>query len=372
MSKTSLNVAHKRIDEVSRRDFLKFCSVLAVSIGIPGMGARVAEAITSPKRPSVIWLSGQCCSGCIESLLRPSHPTLEHLILDLISLDYNETLNTGAGYQAEEALHKSIQENDGKFILVVEGAVPVKDNGIYCKVAGRPFVNIVKETAEKAAAIIAIGSCSSWGGIAASYPNPTGATSVSKVLPGMTVVAVPGCPPNAYNFLSTVTYFLTFKRLPELDKLGRPKFAYGQLIHDYCERRTHFNAGRFAEKFGDDEHKNGYCLYKLGCKGPVTYANCPTVLFNDIGSGGWPVGTGHPCFGCTEHDVGFNIPMHAQADIADILPSNVHAPIVPDKKDQISAGAAALLAGVAGTVVGGGVVLASRIGKKEDHEDDQS
>jgi hydrogenase small subunit len=169
---------------VSRRDFMKFCGIMAVSMGLPlGAGARIAEAITNPKRrPPVIWLHGQECTGCTESLLRTSHPSIEHLILDLISLDYHETLNVGAGHQAEAALKQSIEENAGKFILVVEGSVPVKDGGRYCMIAGRPFGEIVKETAAKAAAVIAIGSCACWGGWQSSEPNPTGATGIPEFL----------------------------------------------------------------------------------------------------------------------------------------------------------------------------------------------
>jgi len=284
---------------VSRRDFVKFCSVMAAAMGLPlEVAPRLAEAVTAPRRPPVIWLAGQACTGCTEALLRPSHPSLEHLILDLISLDYNETLNAGAGHQAEAALQASIKENAGKFILVVEGAIPVKDGGVYCMIGGKPFADIVRETAAKAAAVVAIGSCASWGGVAAAEPNPTGAVGAPEFLKGTTVVTIPGCPPNAYNFLSTVVHLLTFGKLPALDDKGRPKFAYGRLIHENCERRPHFDAGRFALDFGDEGHRKGYCLYKMGCKGPATFHNCPTQRYNE--KTGWPIGSGHPCAGCSE------------------------------------------------------------------------
>ncbi|MBU0481406.1 MAG: hydrogenase small subunit [Proteobacteria bacterium] len=370
MKQTHFEKVTGRLSGVSRRDFMKFCTVMAASMGLPlEVAPQIAEAITSARRPTVIWLSGQGCTGCTETLLRPSHPTLESLILDLISLDYNETLNVGAGHQAEDFMHRSIEENHGKFILVVEGAIPLKDGGVYCQIAGRPFVDIVKETAAKAAALVAIGSCASWGGIPSSGPNPTGATGLPQVLKGHTVVTIPGCPPNPYNFLSTVLHFLTFKKLPALDEKGRPKFAYGRLIHENCERRPHFDAGRFAEKFGDDGHRQGYCLYKLGCKGPMTYANCPAVPFCDVGSGAWPVGTGHPCFGCTEQGVGFTIPLHTQAEVKQITPSAIHAPITADRGSSISAGAAALAAGVAGAAIGAAAVATKKLGEKESDRD---
>jgi hydrogenase small subunit len=78
----------------------------------------------------------------------------------------------------------------------------------------------------------------------------------------------------------------------------RPLFAYGKLIHDACERRAHYDAGQYVEEWGDDGHRRGYCLYKVGCKGPVTYQNCPNVGWNE--GTNWPIGCGHPCIGCAE------------------------------------------------------------------------
>jgi hydrogenase small subunit len=353
-----------RLGDISRRDFMKYCSIMASSMGLSaGLAPKIAEAIADPaKRPPVIWLHGQECTGCTETLLRPSHPTLESLILDVISLDYHETLNTGSGHQAEAALQQSMKENAGKYVLVIEGAIPVKDGGIYCKIGGKTFLSMVEEAAVGAAAIIAIGSCAAWGGIPSAHPNPTGATSAPVVLKGKTVVTIPGCPPNPYNFLSTVVHFLTFGKLPELDALGRPKFAYGRLIHENCERRPHFDAGRFAEKFGDDGHRQGWCLYKLGCKGPVTHANCPEILFNDVGGGTWPVGTGHPCFGCTEQGVGFNIPMFTQAEVSQPTPFALKAPITPDHPSPVTIQGAALAGAAVGAIVGASAMAMKKIG----------
>lgn len=370
MDERSFEKLRGRLSGVSRRDFMKFCTAMAASMGLPlSVAPQIANAVTSPRRPPVIWLSGQGCTGCTETLLRPSHPTLEHLILDIISLDYNETLNVGAGHQAEAALHRSIEENHGKFILVVEGAIPLKDGGIYCQVAGRPFVEIVKETAAQAGALIAIGSCASWGGIPSADPNPTGAAGMPEVLAGSTVVTIPGCPPNPYNFLSTVIHFLTFNKLPALDDKGRPKFAYGRLIHENCERRPHFDAGRFAQQFGDEGHRKGYCLYKLGCKGPMTFANCPAVNFCDVGSGAWPVGTGHPCFGCTEQGVGFTIPIHTQADVKQMTPAAAHTPVEDDRGSAVTTGAAVVLAGAVGAAVGAGAMATKKLGEMESDKE---
>jgi hydrogenase small subunit len=220
----------------------------------------------------------------------------------------------------------------------------------------------VREAADGAAAIIAMGSCAAWGGIPSSGPNPTDAKSAQAVLPDKTVITIPGCPPNPYNFLSTVLYLLTFGSAPELDDKNRPKFAYGRLIHENCERRPHFDAGRFAVEFGDPGHQQGWCLYKLGCKGPETHANCPAIGFNDAGEGSWPVGAGHPCFGCTEQGVGFTKPIHAMAEVLTVTPPTMFPQVGETKGRGVTPGAAALAAGVAGLAVGAGAVLASRLG----------
>jgi hydrogenase small subunit len=344
-----------------RREFLKLCGILAGAMGLPyGMASRIAAAVASPARPPVIWLHFQECTGCTESLLRSTHPKLDTLLLDLISLDYHETLCAAAGAQVEEAMKKSMEANKGKYVCVIEGSIPTKDGGIYCKIAGRTAVDIVKEVAAGAAAVIAIGSCASWGGVQSTPPNPTGASGAAEVLKGTTVVNIPGCPPNPYNILGTIVHFLTFKKLPALDELNRPRFGYGRLIHENCERRPHFDAGRFAETFGDENHRAGYCLYKLGCKGPETYANCPTIQFCDI-SGAWPVGIGHPCFGCVEGTVGFKKPLHDLATLHGYTPPDTYPPIDSRKGGGLNAGAAALLGAVAGAAVGAGVMVARKM-----------
>lgn len=365
----------KKLGGISRRDFLRYCTVMAAGMGLPlGMGAKIAEAITNPKRPPVIWLSFQECTGCVESLLRSTHPTLEHLLLDLISLDYSETLSVAAGHQAEAAKQKSIQENKGKFILVVDGSVPTKEGGIYCKIGGKTALEILNETYPHAAAVIAMGSCSSWGGIPAAGPNPTGAKGITELVKGKPVVTIPGCPPNPYNLLSTVIHFLTLKKLPELDEKGRPTFAYSRVIHENCERRPHFDAGRFAIQYGDENHRKGYCLYKLGCKGPETFNNCSTLQFGDTGAGTWPVGAGHPCFGCSEKGVGFSTPLHTLARLHTVTPPSTYPRIHEEKGGGATVLGAAVVAGVAGAAIGAGATLAKRLGeherdaeKKEEH-----
>ncbi len=287
-----------RFGEISRRDFLKICTIVTASMGLPyTMVDQVSAALRKGPKPVVVWLHFMECTGCTESLLRASHPPLARFLLDIVDLEYHETLMPAAGEQAEAVLHETIKKYRGKYICVVEGAVPTKDGGIYCKIAGRPAIHILKEVAKDAKLVIALGTCAAFGGVQAAKPNPTGAVGAGKIIGESKLINIPGCPPNPYNFLATVSYILTFGKLPELDDLRRPKFAYGRLIHNQCERRAHFDEGRFAEKFGDEGHRKGYCLYKLGCKGPITYANCPVQMFCDVGV--WPVKAGHPCIGCT-------------------------------------------------------------------------
>lgn len=360
----------ERVGGMTRRQLMQFCASVAATMGLStAAGIRMAEAASAPARPPVIWLHGQECTGCTESLLRAYHPTLETLLLDVISLDYHDTLCVGAGKQALDYKHKIMEQHRGKYVLVTEGGTPTKDNGIYCKVGGKTQMQLVREAAEGAAATIAIGSCASWGGVQSADPNPTGAVGTHEVIPGKLVINIPGCPPNPYNFLSTVLYLLTFKKPPALDELARPKFAYGRLIHENCERRPHFDAGRFALEFGDQGHRQGFCLYKLGCKGPETYANCPAIGFGDVGFGSWPVGTGHPCFGCTEKETGFKKPIHALATVKTLTPPIAFPDVAAQKGEGMSPGAAAIIGGAAGLAIGAGALFLKQMGEKKDVQD---
>jgi len=296
------DTVNKTMDpRVNRRGFLKGCTMAAAALGLSEtMVPKMVEAATSAQRPPVIWLHFQECTGCTETLLRGAHPDLASLILDIISLDYHETVMAAAGHQAEQAMYDSMEKNAGKFILVVEGGIPTAENGVHCKIAGKTAMEILEEVSSKAAAIIAYGTCATFGGIQAAKPNPTGAVGVDTLVHDKPIINISGCPPNPVNLLGTILHYLTFQRLPALDGLKRPKFAYGRRIHDHCERRAHFDEGRFVEQFGDEFHKLGYCLYKVGCKGPETFANCPVARFNEAGV--WPVSVGHGCIGCTEPD----------------------------------------------------------------------
>src|SRR5215471_6386063 len=343
---------HLEATGASRRDFLLLCSAVMVTAPL-GLAltqqesvAEVAARIGKARRPSVIWLHFQDCTGCTETLLRTSAPDAAHLILDVISLDYHETLMAASGAQAGAALRQAVNDNAGKFVLVVEGAIPTRDDGVYMQLGGKPAMQVVKDVASKAAAVIAIGSCASWGGVPSSDPNPTGAVGVDRIITGKPIVNLPGCPPNPYNLLAVVLEYVTMSRLPQLDELGRPKFAYERVIHDNCPRRAHFDAGRFALSYGDAGHRAGWCLYKLGCKGPVTHAACSTRHFNET-PGVWPIGIGAPCLGCTEKNVVWTMGTVETVPIHLATPPDTYPPIYSGT-GKIATGAAALVGAIAG------------------------
>src|SRR5215467_8215121 len=222
---------HLKNSGVSRRNFLQLCSkiIVAAPIGLSltshRTAAQVAKIVGKARRPSVIWLHFQDCTGCTETLLRTSAPDVAHLILDVISLDYHETLMAASGAQAEAALRSAIETNAGKYVLVIEGAIPAKDDGVFMELASKPAIQVAKDVASQAAAVIAIGWCASWGGMASADPNPTGAVGVDSVVSGKPIVNLPGCPPNPYNLLAVVPEYVTMGKLPALDELNRPTFA---------------------------------------------------------------------------------------------------------------------------------------------------
>lgn len=285
---------------ISRRDFMKFCSAMAAALALPASFVpKIAEAV-SGKKPYVVWLEFQDCAGDTESTLRASKPTIRKIVLDILSIEYHETIMSPSGVNAEKSLQDVVQNQKGNYFAVVEGAIPMKDDGVYCCVAGRSALDIAREVCGNAIATFAVGSCAVWGGIASAQPNPTGAVGVEKAVPGVTVVNLPGCPMNVENFTAAVVHYLTFGSLPKMDHRNRPLFAHGKTIHDNCERRSHFDAGQFVRQWGDEGHRQGWCLYEMGCKGPVAWFNCPSIRWNEGTS--WPVGAGHGCIACASDD----------------------------------------------------------------------
>lgn len=285
----------------SRRDFLTFVSMMTAFIGLENTAiGQVAKALETHPRVPVIWLHFQECTCCSESFIRSSHPIVADILLDKISLDYTETLMAASGFQAEEAMQNTMKKYKGEYILCVEGSVPMGADGVYCMIGGKTSLQILEEAAENAKAIIAWGSCASNGCVQSAKPNPTQATPIHKLIKGKPIIKVPGCPPIGEVMAGVIVHLVTFDRIPELDRLGRPKAFYSKRVHDTCYRRPYYDAGLYVESFDDENAKKGYCLYKVGCKGPSTYNACGVTKWNNGTS--FPIQSGHPCIGCSEEN----------------------------------------------------------------------
>jgi len=293
----------------SRRDFMKFATYIAAYMGVEtSLIGQVAKSLETTYRLPVIWEHFQECTCCSESFIRSDHPIVADIILDKISLDYSLTLMAASGHQAEAAKHATMEKYKGEYILCVEGSVPLGADGNYCCIGGRSAKDILIEAAEGAKAIIAWGSCASNGCVQAAKPNPTNATPIHKIIKNKPIIRVPGCPPIGEVMAGIIVHVVAFGRLPELDRLGRPKAFYSKRVHDSCYRRPYYDAGLFAETFDDQNAKDGYCLYKVGCKGPMTYNSCGTIKWNNGVS--YPIQSGHGCIGCSEENFWDNGPFY--------------------------------------------------------------
>jgi hydrogenase small subunit len=295
----------------SRRDFMKFCATIGAYLGLSTTGiAQIADALTNKPRVPVIWLHFQECTCCSESFIRSSHPIVSDIVLDKISLDYTETLMAASGHQAEAAKEKTMKDYHGEYILCVEGSVPMAEDGVYCCIGGKSALQVLEEAAEGAKAILAWGSCACNGCVQSAKPNPTKATPIHKIIKNKPIVKVPGCPPIGEVMAGVIVHLVTFGGLPELDRIGRPKAFYSKRVHDSCYRRPYYDAGLFVETFDDANAQKGYCLYKVGCKGPMTYNACGVTKWNNGTS--FPIQSGHGCFGCSEENFWDNGPIYRQ------------------------------------------------------------
>jgi hydrogenase small subunit len=293
----------------SRRDFLQFCTWLAAAAGIESSQVgQVVHALETKPRIPVVWFHFQECTCCSESFIRSSHPIVSDIILDKISLDYTETLQAAAGHHAEAALQDTMKKYHGEYLMLVEGSVPTGADGVYCCIAGKTALQTVKEAAAGAKAIVAWGSCASNGCIQAANPNPTGATPVHKIITDKPIIKVPGCPPIGEVMAGTIVHLLTFDTIPQLDRVGRPMAFYSRRVHDTCYRRPNYDAGLFVESWDDENARRGYCLYKMGCRGPVTYNACAVTKWN--GGVSFPIQSGHGCIGCSEENFWDNGPFY--------------------------------------------------------------
>jgi len=361
MSSTMSIAEELAVRGITRREFLKFCTIMAGVLALPvDRAAKIARALETARRPAVVWLEFQDCAGCTESLLRANRPSVAELVLDILSLNYHETIMAPSGHAAEKSLQDTVKE--GGYLTIVEGSIPVNDDGVYCCVGGRSALEILKEVAANTAAIITVGACAFYGGWPATPPNPTGAKGVKDIITGVPIVNLPGCPLNVDNLTATVVHYLTFKKLPAVDDLGRPLFAYGRRIHDNCERRGHFDAGEFVEAWGDEGHRKGWCLYKMGCKGPVAFQNCPAIRWNEGTS--WPVAAGHGCIACAVPNF-WEMPAYEPVPIHALTPPTTYPEVEPvEEMSPITAGVIGAAVGVAAGVAG--AVAVSQLAKKEE------
>ncbi|MDO9208941.1 MAG: hydrogenase small subunit, partial [Sulfuricurvum sp.] len=289
------------------REFNQWVSMITATMHLhPDFEEVVKEGVTQLNKIPIIWLELADCSGNSEGFIKSSHPKIDDLILKYISLDYHELLMAGSGEESESVLDNIIQYDSGKYVLIVEGAVPLGLDGKYLRIGpkGETGHALLQRVAANAAAVIAVGSCAYDGGVVAAAPNPTGAVGVSEALGRDDIINLPGCPVNPINIVGTLLHFMMFEEFPKLDAKNRPEWAYSFLVHDNCERRGHFDLGEFVIEWGDEGAKKGWCLFQMGCKGPYAQMNCPQVKFNEGTS--WPVQAGHGCFACGAGKIAFD------------------------------------------------------------------
>lgn len=326
---------------VSRRDFLKYCGSVAAVLGLgDAMVPQIAAAVEKAgKLKPVLWLAQGLCTGCTESMAQVDTPDVPTIVLDYLSVNYWETVMAAAGDQANKNIEDTVAA--GGYIVIVEGAVMTGFGGNALRIAGKPATEELAKVLAKADAIVAVGSCAVDGGWVRANPNPAGGTGVAEFCKqkGITVpvVNLPTCPVNPEWIIALVIDVLILGKVPTLDSDGRPKLIFGETIHDNCPRRGHFENSEFVEAFGTTEEVMGFCLYKMGCKGPQTKTNCPTVRWNRRVS--WCVESGSPCIGCgTMNWVDNNAPFMGR--LADVGPG-----VRGIKPDTIGIGLGAVAAG---------------------------
>jgi hydrogenase small subunit len=290
----------------SRRHFMASMSSMVSLMGLPAtMIPHLAAAATSPKKPSVVYMSFQECTGCLESLVNSfafsGGTSIENLILNVISLDYQETLMAAAGEQAEQQLAAATAARG--YVLVVDGSIPADWQSGYFVSAGRSGVARFRDAAANAGLIVAVGTCASFGGLPKAAPNPTGAASIGELMTslGITIplINVSGCPPIPEVITGTILYYLAMG-MPALDNLQRPTTFYGETVHSDCYRKPYIGPGPHVTVFDDVNAKFGGCLIEMGCKGPVTHNACTKIEWNQGVS--FPMKSGHGCIGCSEPD----------------------------------------------------------------------
>lgn len=285
---------------MTRREFIKLClSGLAGMTLTEVLLPQVAEALAQwpPPRPKVIYLEGSNCGGNLLSLANTVKPGLAEVLQEIIDLCYDNALAEVQGKDAASILEEAAGGRLGPFLLVVEGTIPTRYDGRSAVVARKAdgtwltALEAVQKLGPRAEHVIAFGSCASFGGPFAADPNPTGSKPVSAVL-DRRVINVSGCPAHPDWLVGTITHLLLYGPLP-LDGFGRPVLFYGRTAHSRCPRRALFDQGIFATEVGGEG-----CLFKVGCKGPVSHCDSPLRQWH--GYWNWTVENNAPCIGCTE------------------------------------------------------------------------
>jgi [NiFe] hydrogenase small subunit len=263
---------------ITRRSFLKYCGGIAAALGLEqAMVPRIVEALTADNRPPVVWLHFAECTGCSESFLRSTNPGVADILLDVLNVTYHETIQVACGDKAEANRDAAVSTYDGRFICVVEGAIPTAANGVYGMVGGSTMLEIAQTIIPRAKHTICFGTCAAYGGLPAAAPNPTGAKGVRDAL-GINTINITGCPPHPLNLVSTITSYLLNGQMPPLRADGRPNFCHGQTIHSGC-----------TVPHG--------CMEGYNCKGPRAYNNCHRQLYNQES---FCIQVEHQCIGCSE------------------------------------------------------------------------
>jgi hydrogenase small subunit len=285
---------------ISRRDFLKAAAAATVAGEVaPGALAALQKMLRSEGSPHVVWLQGAGCDGCAISLLNSIHyASIDSVLKNTIDLDFQNNLMAAAGDLAVSALEATTAQPG--YILVIEGAIPTADSGLYCSMwSGMTMVDALSSYSPNAAFIVALGSCAAYGGMSAGAPNPTGAHGVGDLLVNdPRLVNVPGCPAHPDWVIGTITYLLANGCVPPLDAYRRPLQYYSRRIHDNClNRRKYCGSPVFASQLSQEG-----CMEYLGCKGKHTYSDCPMRKWNSSGPGkygvNWCIAAHSPCLGC--------------------------------------------------------------------------
>lgn len=285
---------------LSRREFLKFIvkgAVLGNFIQLITPPLQQAYAQGEIKKLPVIMIEAGTCTGDSISLENTWTPTISDILYNITDWRYDPLMMQTYGDQAHQVLLDTYNQKTNEYVLIVQGAMLRAEGGTYNHIAmedGKMItgIELVRRLGLKAKHVVAVGHCASYGGPVAGHPNPTQAAGVQNILPEKRVINVSGCPAHPDWITGTLLHLALYGE-PELEKFGRPKMFYQETVHNRCPRRRYYDQGIFASNIGQKE-----CLYRVGCKGPVTYADCPIRRWNDHYN--WPIGCNSPCIGCTE------------------------------------------------------------------------